>query len=490
MITHKRGDQGITFPKILVCSHSMHSLERMEMAYPQVGKSILKLFYGSFEKIGGLEKDFWFNKILQGRFVETVKEMDINSQFGEYNKIDLNDFYKKTRPKYILKSCILNQIDCRNYWQFRRSLLGNCLMLDVSGIVSKTLKNINKISLGITFGENGSDITYGWNGGMAGYSLYHFHFTNTVEDHSSSILLTPSLTPIINLQNVEKIYKGLPYTKCKPTPYTNDYSYLNVPNREHIYTESFCVLNELMQKICRLCGCYLNYIDYIDDLKPENCSTPCDFFAHAVCASQLINTWEWSSHASASCEPPCNSFSFNHESIQYVRLTDSQAKAPLSFATLVLNLVEDSNIVLEETPTYGTSEFLSDVGGSAGLVLGLNLLSIVTCFTRIYHFIYKPFVGKKKINYNNIAGMLGNFQNPSQAAGVNNLAAGMPGMNMKVPGLGVLQFGMDDTLDSKLEATEKFDDRGIGIGIECSQTVYSTDKDYEFTNGRNTLMKF
>lgn len=31
--------------------------------------------------------------------------------------------------------------------------------------------------------------------------------------------------------------------------------------------------------------------------------------------------------------------------------------------------------------------------------------------------------------------MLGNFQNPSQAAGVNNLAAGMPGMDMKVPGL-------------------------------------------------------
>ena len=25
---------------------------------------------------------------------------------------------------------------------------------------------------------------------------------------------------------------------------------------------------------------------FLDDLKPENCSTPCDFFAHAVCASQ------------------------------------------------------------------------------------------------------------------------------------------------------------------------------------------------------------
>ena len=53
-------------------------------------------------------------------------------------------------------------------------------MLDVSGIVTH-LKNVNKISLGITFGENGSDITYGWNGGMAGYSLYHYHFTNIIE---------------------------------------------------------------------------------------------------------------------------------------------------------------------------------------------------------------------------------------------------------------------------------------------------------------------
>ena len=53
-------------------------------------------------------------------------------------------------------------------------------------------------------------------------SLYHFHFTNTVEDHSSSILLTPSLTPIINLQNVEKIYKG-PFWGIWQPPYELKY---------------------------------------------------------------------------------------------------------------------------------------------------------------------------------------------------------------------------------------------------------------------------
>ena len=57
---------------------------------------------------------------------------------------------------------------------------------------------------------------------IKGYSLYHFHFTNTVEDHSSSILLTPSLTPIINLQNVEKIYKGPFWGIWKP-PYESKY---------------------------------------------------------------------------------------------------------------------------------------------------------------------------------------------------------------------------------------------------------------------------
>ena len=41
------------------------------------------------------------------------------------------------------------------------------------------------------------------------------NYLTHILDHSNSILLTPSLTPIINLQNVETIYRGLPFTKCK-----------------------------------------------------------------------------------------------------------------------------------------------------------------------------------------------------------------------------------------------------------------------------------
>ena len=34
-----------------------------------------------------------------------------------------------------------------------------------------------------------SDNTFGWNGGMAGYSLYHYHFTNRIEEHTTSFLM-------------------------------------------------------------------------------------------------------------------------------------------------------------------------------------------------------------------------------------------------------------------------------------------------------------
>ena len=46
---------------------------------------------------------------------------------------------------------------------------------------------------------------------------------------------------------------------------------------------------------------------------------------------------------------------------------------------------------LFETPykeaTYDLSEFTADIGGLAGLVLGLNLLSIITCLRRIFNYI-------------------------------------------------------------------------------------------------------
>ena len=48
------------------------------------------------------------------------------------------------------------------------------------------------------------------------------------------------------------------------------------------------------------------------------------------------------------------------------------------YATAVFNLAEDQNIELTEETTYDLTELIADIGGAAGLILGLNLISLIT----------------------------------------------------------------------------------------------------------------
>lgn len=44
--------------------------------------------------------------------------------------------------------------------------------------------------------------------------------------------------------------------------------------------------------------------------------------------------------------------------------------------SVVFEFAEDTNVVQTETVAYPVSALLSDVGGAAGLVLGLNVIGI------------------------------------------------------------------------------------------------------------------
>ena len=46
-------------------------------------------------------------------------------------------------------------------------------------------------------------------------------------------------------------------------------------------------------------------------------------------------------------------------------------------ATMVWRLAEEANILHEEDATYPFMNFLSDIGGTVGLFLGLNLIALV-----------------------------------------------------------------------------------------------------------------
>lgn len=52
---------------------------------------------------------------------------------------------------------------------------------------------------------------------------------------------------------------------------------------------------------------------------------------------------------------------------------------------MVIRLAENPNYIIKEVATYTFEEFMADVGGSAGLILGLNLVSIIRYISKRSH---------------------------------------------------------------------------------------------------------
>ena len=49
----------------------------------------------------------------------------------------------------------------------------------------------------------------------------------------------------------------------------------------------------------------------------------------------------------------------------------------LALVATTLKVAEKSKILYEESPNYTEEELLADIGGSLGLILGLNLLDVL-----------------------------------------------------------------------------------------------------------------
>ena len=108
------------------------------------------------------------------------------------------------------------------------------------------------------------------------------------------------------------------------------------------------------------------------------------------------------------CEPTCTSYSFHQRAIQYVQMSSKlrfikdflnnfdtvrfngpgqislkyaktmaklsrafhEKSSEISLCSIILNLAEDTNVIFEQKATYPANMFISDIGGSAGLILG------------------------------------------------------------------------------------------------------------------------
>ena len=156
----------------------------------------------------------------------------------------------------------------------------------------------------------------------------------------------------------------------------------------------------LMSMITDECNCFLDYVDNVVEFlpKPNNltactrlsirfeftivdltnsCGQPIGSFTqHAKCVAPIIRVFQWQDKT---CLPPCSSFSFHQESIQYVKISDVYMKKmrarydnEVRLTSMVVSLAEQTNKEYKEEPLYPFEQFLAEVGGTSGLFLGLR----------------------------------------------------------------------------------------------------------------------
>ena len=91
------------------------------------------------------------------------------------------------------------------------------------------------------FAYNQSDTIRGWNGDFNDGFIVYYTVPGDIMQKRHSMLMNYMSTPIVSIQQVEKIYLGTPFTACVDDPG---------------YTESLCNHKLLIERFCKSCFCY------------------------------------------------------------------------------------------------------------------------------------------------------------------------------------------------------------------------------------------
>ena len=170
-----------------------------EQEKPNLPADTIKKFYGFAST--RREKESW-NKLVKSN---SVNLFPVNWT----SSINISDFYEKTSTGYFITHCKFQHLDCQKYWRKITTLNGICIEFNPIWAVDDYRQQLERQKIGrfeyneselqrmsIIMGYNSSDTTYGWNGGMAGFTLHYSHFTDSIPEQGRAFPLSPGLIPI------------------------------------------------------------------------------------------------------------------------------------------------------------------------------------------------------------------------------------------------------------------------------------------------------
>ena len=357
----------------------MHSLSKVRARYPWIEEALPALYAHPVRYSNG-------TSMKPG----TIDDKLLNDT--RFANLNMTQFLRRTVPETQIVYCIYHKQDCRNLWKYKLTMNGFCLVFNNDTQVQPTPKIAvgRQTSLTLMVLFNDTDVSAGWWYNFEGFTVFYTEPSEDTIDPVYSIALHSERVPIVSVAQEKTALLGYPYqSECLKSGHQLEYF--------ERYTDRHCYQECSFERIAKKCGCRAVFFP-----KQMGKKYPvCNFVQQARCIAPLVQDFDYDAckvernvsykrtgpsqawvydnttgEKRRNCLPECTVTRHLTDSFHNTIYRDANMfsdESGMKMATMVLYMSNTVEVCYTETPEYTHDKFLSDVGGTAGLILGIKL---------------------------------------------------------------------------------------------------------------------
>ncbi|CBY08109.1 unnamed protein product [Oikopleura dioica] len=339
---------------IYICLNSQHSMWRIKAIYEEYPDlyHLIPALYGNMQE-----------QIIDGR------KMNVTQALDELSHVSLNDFLEKTAAEIVPLRCRFNMKNCPQT-KYVMTRYGRCLFYNLENFGEMTIAGPQS---GLVFygAYNKSDQTTGALQFVDGLSIFYG------DGDEELMLMKQRTTALPDLLSQISLFRHEYEMKSKSCATKELYFF-------RTYSYEKCQMDCKYHHIIQSCGCRPPYISNPGQKYKE---TPdCSFLVHARCVTKVFFTFNYQN--CGNCPKDCEYKSYVR-SVEYAKyhqpihktlegFRSTEGSKGIDVAAFQVFFPTLTSTVHKEEEDYTAQQFFSELGGAAGLVLGISLISIIS----------------------------------------------------------------------------------------------------------------
>ncbi|CAF0715638.1 unnamed protein product [Brachionus calyciflorus] len=343
----------------------------------------------------------------------TIRKIILSDDELRSNSYKFGDTFKK-----LIINCKLSTIDCKSeeYWiYYYHQLYGNCYQINAN---REKLISVDRTgwqnSLSIILNISLADGLEGLFASIGAIVMIHNQTTSPIT--ADPLTVSPGIETNFAISRQFKTHKPKPFSNCDgDTSNPNAFNfklYKLIHSKNISYNQKLCIDLCFQDLIIQECKCFYGGYAFFGDQSIKPCFSYTDFKCYdPIIKNNLSDSSILKKICLPQCPLECNSMKFNilysfndfineknnedlNSFYNFTGTNRRQMKKDLTLINLYYETLNYEEIIEKESIDF--VGLLSNLGGIAGLFLGISFLSLVEIFEMAFQILYF-FIGRTKI---------------------------------------------------------------------------------------------